>query len=120
LQSNKPGFLVGIGFGLHDQDLLRQALDIGKRNLEDPKYSAYHSHIHFNLGNGYMCLYELAERRLGFSGIPQSANLQKAKTHFRHALELGDRPALDFRKRALVNYGNCLDVLGRGVEARCL
>lgn len=117
MRSNKPGFLVDIGFGLHDQDLVRQALDIGERNLEDPKYSAYDSDIHYNLANGYVCLYELGERTLGRRRIPQSANLQKAKGHFRDALESGDESASDVRKRIFVNYGNCLDMLGRGVEA---
>ena len=117
LQSNKPGFLVEIGFGLRDQHVLRLGLDIGERNLEDPKYSAYDSDIHYNLANGYAFLYYLTERRLGTRGVPTSANLQKAKGHLRGALRSGDESRRDFRKQVFVNYGNCLDMLGRGVEA---
>lgn len=117
LQFNKLGFLVDIGFGLNDQHLVRQALDIGEHNLENHKYPEHDSNIHYNLANGYFSLYELAERRLGIESIPQSANLQKAKVHFREALALCDESKSDFEKRVLVNYGNCLGILGRGVEA---
>ena len=117
LQLNKLGFLVDIGFGLADQDLVRQALDVGEHSLEDPRYAAHDSHIHYDLANGYVCLYELTERRLGTTGIPQSVNLQNAKLHFRDALRLCDESGISFKKRVFVNYGNCLDILGRGVEA---
>jgi tetratricopeptide (TPR) repeat protein len=117
LRSNKLGFLVDIGFGLHDQGLIRRGLDIGERNLGDPTYSAYDFDLHYNLANGYICLYELAERTLGPRGIPRSGNLQKAKEHFRDALNSGEESAPNVRKRIFVNYGNCLDMLGRGVEA---
>ena len=117
LQFNKLGFLVDIGFGLGDQALVRQALDIGEHNLEDPRYAADDSDIHYNLANGYFCQYRLAESRFGIAGIPQSDNLQKAKLHLRNALKPHDQSRPDFWKQALVNYGNCLDLLGRGVEA---
>jgi len=117
LQFNKPGFLVDIGRGLGDQDLLGQAVDIEERNLEDHKFAEHESDIHYDLANGYASLYELAERKLRTEGIPKSANLQKAKEHFRDALRLCDESRHDFRKQVFVNYGNCLDLLGRGVEA---
>jgi tetratricopeptide (TPR) repeat protein len=117
LQFNKLGFLVDIGFGLGDQALVRQALDIGEHNLKDPRYAADDSDIHYNLANGYFCQYRLAESRFGIAGIPQSDNLQIAKLHLRNALKPHDESRPDFWKQALVNYGNCLDLLGRGVEA---
>lgn len=117
LQFNKLGFLVDIGSGLGDQAVLRQALDIGERNLEDHMYTEHDSDIHYNLANGYASLYYLTERRLGTRSIPRSVNLQKAKGHLRDALRTGDESRRDFRKQVFVNYGNCLDMLGRGVEA---
>lgn len=80
-------------------------------------YTEHDSDIHYNLANGYASLYYLTERRLGTKSIPRSAHLQKAKGHLRDALRTGDESRRDFRKQVFVNYGNCLDMLGRGVEA---
>jgi Flp pilus assembly protein TadD len=117
LQFNKLGFLVDIGFGLNDQSVIRQGLDIGEQNLVNLKDTKYKANIHYNLANGYLSLYGLAERKSGLEIIPQSENLQKAKLHFREALKLCDEFNFDFKKQIFVNYGNCLDTLGRGVEA---
>jgi len=117
LQFNKLGFLVDIGFGLNDQKIIRQGLDIGEQNLKNQKDTKYKANIHYNLANGYLSLYGLAERNIGIGTIPQSDNLQKAKSHFREALKLCDEFNFDFKKQVFVNYGNCLDTLGRGVEA---
>lgn len=117
LQFNKLGFLVDIGFGLKDQNIVKQGLDIGEQNLKSQKDNSYKTNIHYNLANGYLSLYGLTERSLGFEAIPQSENLQKAKLHFRKALKLCDEFNFDLKKQIFVNYGNCLDTLGRGVEA---
>ncbi len=117
LQFNKLGFLVDIGFGLNDQNIIRQGLEIGEQNLKNQKDEKYKANIHYNLANGYLSLYGLAERNIGIEAIPQSENLQKAKFHFRDALKLCDEFNFDFKKQVFVNYGNCLNTLGRGVEA---
>jgi len=117
LQFNKLGFLVDIGFGLKDQKIIQQGLDVGEQNLKNQKDTNYQSNIRYNLANGYLSLYGLVERKIGIETIPQSDNLQKAKFHFREALKLCDKFNFDFKKQVFVNYGNCLDTLGRGVEA---
>ena len=117
LQFNKLGFLVDIGFGLNDQNIIRQGLDIGEQNLKNQKDTKYSSNIHYNLANGYLSLYGLAERKTGIEAILQSENLQKAKLHFREALKFCEEFNFDFKKQVFVNYGNCLGALGRGVEA---
>jgi hypothetical protein len=117
LQFNKLGFLVDIGFGLNDQNIIRQGLDIGEQNLKNQKDTKYNSNIHYNLANGYLSLYGLAERKTGIEAIPQSENLQKAKLYFREALKLCEEVNFDFKKQVFVNYANCLDTLGRGIEA---
>jgi tetratricopeptide (TPR) repeat protein len=116
LQFNKLGFLVDIGFGLNDQNIIRQGLGIGEQNLKNQKDTKYSSNIHYNLANGYLSLYGLAERKTGIETIPQSENLQKAKLHFRESLKLCEEFNCDFKKQVFVNYGNCLEALGRGVE----
>lgn len=117
LQFNKLGFLVDIGFGLNDQNIVQEGLAVGEQNLKNQKDVKVQLNIHYNLANGYSSLYGLIERTNGFKAIPQSNNLQNAKVHFREALKLCDEINCDFKKRILVNYGNCLDYLGRGAEA---
>ena len=117
LQFNKLGFLVAIGSGLNNQKIIRQGLDVGEQNLKNQKDINYQSSIHYNLAKGYLSLYEVSERKISIESIPQSENLQKAKLHFREALKLCDKFNFDFKKQILVNYGNCFDTLGRGVDA---
>jgi len=114
---NKLGFLVDIGFGLHDQEIVQQGLHIGERFLSSSKNIKYESIIHYNLANGYFSLFGLSERGTGIDTYPRSTNLQKAKCHFREALRLCDYHDPNINKQNWVNYGNCLDSLGRGVEA---
>jgi|GEM_PF-1731245 len=54
LQFNKLGFLVDIGFGLKDQKIIKQGLDIGEQNLKNQKDNGYQTNIHYNLANGYL------------------------------------------------------------------
>jgi len=117
LQFNKLAFFIDIGFGLNDQQLIQQGLDIGEQNLKNKKVAKHKGTIHYNLANGYYSLYGLAEKKAGIQSGPQSENLQKAKLHFREALKHSGEVSLDFKKQLYVNYGNCLDYLGRGVEA---
>jgi tetratricopeptide (TPR) repeat protein len=117
IQINKLGFLVDIGFGLHDQKIVQQGLDIGEHFLISSKNIKYKADIHYNLANGYLSLFELSEKENGIDAIPQSVNLQKAKSHFRDAKKLCNNCDPNIKKQIWVNYGNCLDTLGRGVEA---
>ena len=77
---NKLGFLVDIGSGLRDREIVQQGLEIGERFLESSKTIKYESNIRYNLANGYLSLFELSERATGIEAIPQSGNLQKAKS----------------------------------------
>jgi len=116
LQFNKLNFFVEIGFGLRDPKIVHKGLDIGEQNLKHFKNMGYEATIHYNLANGHIALYELSERKIGIDAIPQSQNLQSAKVHFRSAIKLCDELNFDLKK-IWVNYANCLDILGRGVEA---
>ena len=115
-QFNKLGFLVDIGFGLKNKNIVQQGLDIGENNLINPKYTKHKTSVHYNLANGYLSLYELSEKK-DIESIPQSEDLQKAKSHFRKAIEICNDNVPNLKKQMWVNYGNCLDNLGRTVEA---
>lgn len=117
IQINKIGFFVDIGLGMGDKNMVQDGLDIGERYLATSKNVKYQSDIHYNLANGYLTLFVLSERGVGIEAYPLSDNLQKAKSHFREALRLHDYCDSSVLKQIWVNYGNCLDTLGRGVEA---
>jgi hypothetical protein len=117
MQFSKLGLLVDIGHGLKDQTVVQRGVSAGEQNLNDRQYVKYRNDILYNLANGYSVLYELSERSIGREKIPQSENLQKAKKCFREILGIYDAIRPDLKKQVFVNYGNCLDMLGRGVEA---
>lgn len=115
IEFNKLALLVDAGYGLRDPKLVQEGLEVGEKCLKRDEYKKYQADIHYNLGNGYLSLFTLSERNRGIEGIPQSENLQKAKSHLRKATKSADD--FDLKKQLWVNYGNCLDTLGRGVEA---
>ena len=114
---NKSCFLIDIGYGLLDPKIVQEGLEIGEKNLTNFRNTEYEATIHYNLANGYQSLYTLSERIIGLEAIPKSENLQKAKLHFIEAIKPCDDLKFDLKKQIWTNYGNCLDTLGRGVEA---
>jgi len=117
-QLNKASLLTDIGCGMKDSNLIIKAIDINKKNLLSPLDQKHKTTIHYNLANAYSSCFDLTERlKDEITLIPQSNNLQNAKKHFRQALLATDYPNGNLKKQILVNYGNCLDTLGRTVEA---
>lgn len=116
-QFNKVGLLIDTGFGLKDKSVLQRGLSVGEQNLQKSQYKKYKTTTLYNLANGYFSLYKLSERRNGIEAIPQSNTLQKAKTFFRRMFSDYDSLNTELKKQAFVNYGNCLDTLGRTVES---
>jgi hypothetical protein len=110
---NKCAFFIDIGWGLKDSNLVQIGLDTGEKNLTRLKAQKFRENIHYYLATGYTYLFDLLERKTGIEAIPQSCNLQKAKSHFRSAIKLPNK----LTKQMWVNYGNYLDTLGRGIEA---
>lgn len=114
---NKLGFFVNIGSGLKDEKIVEEGLDIGKKNLENIQNAKHKAYINYGMANGYFSFYTISEEKNCIEVIPQSENLQKAKSHFRNAIKLSDENDFNFKKKLWVDYGNCLDTIGRGVEA---
>ena len=73
--------------------------------------------IAYYLSNANYCLYQIIESRNGLKQIPNSKYLQESKKYYRIAKEKIKRLDPLFKKQLLVNYANCLDYLGRSVEA---
>ena len=114
----KPGFLVDIGNDLRDEKIIREGIDLGEMTLSKTKNNKTQAYLRYCLANGHTCLYQLTERMGGAVDrtIPQSENLFKAKQHLLQATAVEiDDPNLEVQ--LLVNLGNCLDTLGRSIEA---
>jgi hypothetical protein len=110
-------FLIEIGYGLKDEKLIRSGLEAGKRLLGERQYEKCRTEIHYNMANGYSLLYNLLEHKRDIRLIPQSENLQNAKKHFRETIRLIKEFDPNLMKQVWTNFGNCLNRLGRGVEA---
>ena len=114
----KPGFLIDIGSDLKDENVIKEGIDLGQLALTKTQQDKAKAYLLYCLANGYTCLYQLTERMGGVIDrtIPQSENLFKAKQHLLQATAVEiDDPNLEVQ--LLVNLGNCLDTLGRSIEA---
>ncbi len=113
---NKHAVLIDIGFGLRDFRVVQEGVESGEQLLQDQSYQNRAANIKYNLANGYSCLHKLAKPD-ELAAIPQSENLQVAKSYYRHSLVVVSETALELKKQILVNLANCYNMLGRGVEA---
>lgn len=116
----KPGFLIDIGTGLKSEKIIKDGILVGELALEKAKDGkAHQAYLHYCLANGHTDLFELTERitTLVDRNILQSENLWKAKKHLMKAISLEDIGDAGLTTQLLVNLGNCLDTLGRGIEA---
>ena len=115
---NKVGLLIDIGCGLKDFDIVKKGVVAGEKLLKDSSYEDYKVTLYYNIANGYMSLYQLEyDKERDVERIVDNENLQNAKRKFREALKEVNHFDSEFRSQLWTNYGNCLDSLGRGVEA---
>lgn len=76
----------------------------------------YAQTAYYNLGNGYFAIYQFKKMKNPYSACFEETELNKGKECYRKALEykIKDHALVS---QILVNLGNCLDQLGRVVEA---
>lgn len=115
----KPGFLIDIGVGLKSEKIIKDGIAAGELALDKAKDGKAKAYLHYCLANGYTDLFELTERIASVAdrNIPQSENLWKAKQHLMNAASIEDIGDPGLTTQLLVNLGNCLDTLGRSIEA---
>lgn len=117
VEFHKVGFLVDIGLGLGNSDIVREGIAQGDRLLKDP-YLKNRELVCYNTANGYAALFQLEyDRSGGVEQVVDNENQQKCKYLLREALKGANHLDSDLRKQTWTNYGNCLDSLGRTVEA---
>lgn len=118
IKFNKVGFFIDIGLGLKNSEIVKEGIAAGEKLLREPFYKNHKVNFYCNMANGYMSLYQL--EYVGKKCVEQLVDnkyLQKAKDYFRKTIKRVDRLDSELRKQLWTNYGNCLDSLGRGMEA---
>ncbi len=109
---------IDIGLGLKNSELISGAIHLGESYLDKTSCHQYKNHLYYNIANGYSSLFLLEhEKNRNIKLIIDNENLQMAKTCFRKAIEENDGLNFSFNAVLWTNYGNCLDHLGRGIEA---
>jgi tetratricopeptide (TPR) repeat protein len=108
---------IKLGFQLHKENVVREAFEEGENLLSRLTDKQTIGFLNSQLGNACLDLFSLNEYKKDKKNTPLSETLQKAKTFFRNALRSVKDQNPHFEKQVWVNYGNCLDSLGRGVEA---
>lgn len=116
IQFNKVGLLIDIGFGLKDEKMITDAINEGENNLAGIRNKDLLANMNYNLANGYLSLSNLFERNESYTFV-KSCNLQKSKSKFRDTIKIFNECNNDFKKQVWVNYGNCLDTIGRTLES---
>jgi len=115
---NKVGFLIDIGQGLRDINLVKSGIELGEKILTTNTSEAYNTNLYYNLANGYSALYSLDyNTEEPFKYLLGNEYLQRSKNYLRNALKNSDKLDQNFKLQLWTNYGNCLDTLGRGIEA---
>jgi len=118
IKFNKVGFLIDIGFGLKNSKIVKEGIVTGEKLLKDSSYKNQKTNLYYNCANGYVSFYHLEyDRERDAKQIVDNKNLQNAKRNFREAIKEANHFDSNFRSQLWTNYGNCLDSLGRGVEA---
>lgn len=118
MKFNRVGFLIDIGFGLKNSEIVKEGIVTGEKLLKDSFYKNQKANLYYNCANGYISLYQLEyDRERGAEQIIDNKNLQNAKRNFREAIKETNHFDSNFRSQLWTNYGNCLDSLGRVMEA---
>ena len=114
---NLIGFLIDIGDDTRNPTLIHEALEKG-RKLEGTLSNEFELSLQRHLAKGYSALYSInLDRKRRVKQLFEDSNLREAKKRLRKAIELsGDLGSIE-KAKLLTDYGNCLDHLGRTVEA---
>jgi hypothetical protein len=118
LEFNRIGLLVDIGTATRRANLIKSAIAAGRRYLCNVSDKNIEAQLHWTLGDAYSSLFSLSVRRgKKVEQLFKAKQLQDAKKEYRNAIGLSEFLDKDCTVRLYVNYGNCLDTLGRSVES---
>ena len=121
IKFNVGGFYIDIGVRKSDKKMVNKGIDLIKevynlnlsQQMEIPK-----SEIYYNLANGYSSLFSIDVSRNNVRVILPFDYLNKAKKYYLEAIKhIDENVDSSLVTQIYVNYGNCLDSIGRHIEA---
>ena len=117
--ANLGGILIDLGSYRGEENYILQGLGLLQQS-ELPDQKEKINVIHFyNLANGFLELRNLRSKKKSVPYIIDE-NFQLAKKYYRKAIQCAqksDKKNLNLQCEIYVNYGNCLDSIGRRFEA---
>ena len=117
-----PGYrasvLIDAGFAVGKSGIVKQGTKLFEELISSDEGTNFdRSSILYNIANGYCSLYELKRNRRKVVVPPNDDYFRAAKRNYREAIkELPSRKGA-FTSQVWVNYGNCLSLTGRYIEA---
>lgn len=111
--------LIDIGSGLKNPELIMKGVGIFEKWLPKINDKRSQASFYYNLANGFMAMWEITRVRekSDIKLLPGNKDLQEAKRYLRCAINLLTYMDEASKLKVLTNFGNCLDNLGRGMEA---
>ena len=111
------GLLIDIGFGLGNEETVKEGAELLKRDFEEiVNHEELAPIAYYNRANGLYALFRLKMIKNPNSVYFQGTELDQARIYYRKALDYDIQDA-DLASRIWVNLGNCFDTLGRVVDA---
>ncbi|MFC1932620.1 LA2681 family HEPN domain-containing protein [Chloroflexota bacterium] len=112
---NVAGLLIDIGSTSQREEIVKQGIGALEKDFDaiigNDRLAAG---AYYNRGNGYYALYAMRQKD-PFAYFYNTEELSNARAFFRKALEY--RADSHLKSQVWVNIGNCLDNVGRGIEA---
>ena len=105
IEFSKVGFLIDIGKGLENSQIVKEGISLGEEILENPDFEKYKSKLYYKTATGYMSIF-LLKYENKIEQIVDNENLQRAKSYFREAIKEEDDLDPNLRKQLWTNYGN--------------
>jgi tetratricopeptide (TPR) repeat protein len=117
---NLGGVVIDLGTWTHDETLLTRGIRYTSYALTEIPENKLSVVYHYNVANGLSSLWHIRWQNSLPKGEIDDSHLH-AKTHYRKAIDLAlkwpDAVDTHLKSQLLVNFANCLDSIGRSVEA---
>ena len=114
----RAAIFIDAGMALGRSGKVREGTELFEAMLSssDEQEIARHS-VLYNAANGRSSLYDLRRRRRKITVPTDDDDLRAAKKLYREAISCLDSKSGPFASQLLINYGNCLSLFGRYLEA---
>jgi tetratricopeptide (TPR) repeat protein len=115
----RAAILIDAGTALSKSSKIQEGIAIFENQLSSDDSEQRYDRVSllYNAANGYSSLYNLRAKKRRIAAPTNDDNLREAKKLYREALTVLEDKSGSFASQILINYGNCLSLFGRGIEA---